>query len=47
MALLQAFPPSNTISPSVRFTEQDLTLLTTTPATNAIGLVGYASKGSH
>lgn len=45
MALLQAFPPSNTISPSVRFTEQDLTLLTTTPATNAIGLVGYASKG--
>jgi hypothetical protein len=45
MALLQSFPPSNTISPSVRFTEQDLTLLTTTPATNAIGLVGFASKG--
>lgn len=45
MALLQSFPPSNTISPSVRFTEQDLTLLVSTNITNAVGLVGYCSKG--
>ena len=45
MAILQGFPPSNTISPSIRITEQDLSF--TPPAltfANA-GIVGFASKG--
>lgn len=45
MAILNAFPPSNTISPSVRFTEYDLTLLTVSPSVSSVGLVGFASKG--
>jgi hypothetical protein len=45
MATLKGFPPSNTISPSVKFTEKDLTFLTTEPSPNDIGLVGFASKG--
>ena len=45
MATLKGFPPSNTISPSVKFTERDLTFLTTEPSPNDIGLVGFASKG--
>jgi hypothetical protein len=45
MPILKGFPPSNTISPSVRITEKDYTLLTGTPSTHNIGLVGYASKG--
>lgn len=45
MALLQSFPPSNTISPSVRFTETDLTVLSISQSTNSVGLVGYCSKG--
>jgi phage tail sheath protein FI len=45
MALLQSFPPSNTISPSVRFTEQDLTLLQANTIVEGVGLVGFCSKG--
>lgn len=45
MAILKGFPPSNTISPSVRITEKDLTFLATAPSVNNIGIVGYASKG--
>ena len=45
MALLQSFPPSNTISPSVRFTETDLTVLSISQSSNSVGLVGYCSKG--
>ena len=45
MAILNSFPPSNTISPSVRFTEVDLTVLTTTPSPSSVGLVGFATKG--
>lgn len=45
MAILKGFPPSNTISPSVRITEKDLTFLATAPTINNIGIIGYASKG--
>jgi phage tail sheath protein FI len=45
MATLKGFPPSNTISPSVKYTERDLTFLTAEPSPNDIGLVGFASKG--
>jgi hypothetical protein len=47
MANLKGFPPSNTISPSVRFTEQDLTLGADAGvlSTQNIGLVGFCSKG--
>ena len=45
MARLRGFPPSNTISPSVRITEKDLSFVPTTPSLNRIGLVGFASKG--
>ena len=45
MAILKGFPPSNTISPSVRITEKDLSFVPTTPSLNRIGLVGFASKG--
>lgn len=45
MAILKGFPPSNTISPSVRITEKDLSFVTSTPSLNRIGLVGFASKG--
>lgn len=45
MAILTGFPPSNTISPSVRISEVDLTLLSPTTTFHRIGLVGFASKG--
>ena len=47
MAILKGFPPSNTISPSVRITEKDYTYLPTAAgvAFNNAGLVGFASKG--
>ena len=45
MAILQGFPPSNTISPSVRITEQDLSFITPTQSFHNAGLVGFASKG--
>lgn len=45
MAILRGFPPSNTISPSVRITEKDLSFVTAN-ATNSRGaMVGFCSKG--
>jgi len=45
MAILSGFPPSNTISPSVRITEIDNSFIATAPQTSAAGVVGFASKG--
>jgi Phage tail sheath protein subtilisin-like domain/Phage tail sheath C-terminal domain len=45
MAILQGFPPSSTISPSVRITERDLSYTTTTQSLHRAGLIGFASKG--
>jgi len=45
MAILLGFPPTNTISPSVRITELDLSFVASTPAPNIAGLVGFATKG--
>ena len=45
MAILRGFPPSNTISPSVRIAEKDLSYITATPSTHRGALVGFASKG--
>src|SRR5947209_16648701 len=45
MAILQGFPRSNLISPSVRIAEQDLSFLAAQQGTATAGLVGFASKG--
>lgn len=45
MAILKGFPPSNTISPSVRITEKDLSLITPEQSFHRAGLIGFASKG--
>jgi hypothetical protein len=45
MAILRGFPPSNTISPSVRIAEKDLSLVPANPSFHRAGLVGFASKG--
>lgn len=45
MAILKGFPPSNTISPSVRITEKDLSLYTAEQSFHRAGLIGFASKG--
>ncbi len=45
MAILQGFPPSNTISPSVRITEKDLSYIAPDQTFHSAGLVGFASKG--
>lgn len=45
MAILLGFPPTNTISPSVRITELDLSFVPTQPSANVAGLVGFATKG--
>jgi phage tail sheath protein FI len=45
MAILKAFPPSNTISPSVRITEKDLSYVAPAATFHRAGLVGFASKG--
>lgn len=45
MAILTSFPPSNTISPSVRISEQDLSFIAPTQSFHRAGLVGFASKG--
>jgi hypothetical protein len=46
MALLKGFPPSNTISPSVRIAERDLSFYGNTLQSGTIGaFVGFASKG--
>lgn len=45
MAILQGFPPSNTISPSVRIAEADLSFIAPQQSFHNAGLVGFASKG--
>jgi len=45
MAILQGFPPSNTISPSVRIAEKDLSFIAPNQSFHRAGLVGFASKG--
>jgi len=45
MAILQGFPPSNTISPSVRIMEVDLSFIPPQQSFHRAGLVGFASKG--
>lgn len=45
MAILTGFPPSNTISPSVRIAEIDDSFITTSQSFHRAGLVGFASKG--
>lgn len=45
MAILRGFPPSNTISPSVRITEKDLSFIAPEQTFHRAGLVGFASKG--
>jgi hypothetical protein len=45
MAILKGFPPSNTISPSVRITEKDLSYIAPEQTFHRAGLVGFASKG--
>lgn len=45
MAILKGFPPSNTISPSVRIAEKDLSFIAPEQSTHNAGLVGFASKG--
>ena len=45
MAILRGFPPSNTISPSVRIAEKDLSFVPPEQSFHRAGLVGFASKG--
>ena len=45
MAILRGFPPSNSISPSVRITEKDLSFVESEQSFHRAGLVGFASKG--
>ena len=45
MAILRGFPPSNTISPSVRIAEKDLSFVEPDQSFHRAGLVGFASKG--
>jgi len=45
MAIIQGFPPSNTISPSVRITEKDLSFVPPEPSFHRAAIVGFASKG--
>jgi len=45
MAILRGFPPSNTISPSVRIAEKDLSFVVAEQSLHRAGLIGFASKG--
>jgi len=45
MAILKGFPPSNTISASVRIKETDLSFYDVGSSFHRAGLVGFASKG--
>lgn len=45
MAILRGFPPSNTISPSVRITEKDLSFVTASTTNSRGAMVGFCSKG--
>lgn len=42
---LPGFPPSNTISPSVRIAENDLSFYQAEAVITTVGMVGFASKG--
>jgi len=45
MAILRGFPPSNTISPSVRIAEKDLSFVLPEQTLHRGALIGFASKG--
>lgn len=45
MSTLRGFPPSSTISPSVRIKETDQSFIAPRASLNRAGLVGFASKG--
>jgi hypothetical protein len=45
MAILTGFPPSNTISPSVRIVEKDLSFVPAEQVFNRAAIVGFATKG--
>lgn len=45
MPILRGFPPSNTISPSVRITEKDLSFVPAEQSFHRAALVGFCSKG--
>lgn len=45
MAILRGFPPSNTISPSVRIAEKDLSFIAPEQTLHRGALIGFASKG--
>ena len=45
MATLRGFPPSNTISPSVRIAEKDNSFIAAEQTFHRAGIVGFASKG--
>ncbi len=45
MAILRGFPPSNTISPSVRIAEKDESFIQPAQSFHRAGIVGFASKG--
>lgn len=45
MAILQGFPPSNTLSPGIRITEKDLSYIAADQSFHRAGLIGFASKG--
>lgn len=45
MAILTGFPPSNTISPSVRIAEKDNSFVAPEQSFHRSGIVGFASKG--
>ena len=45
MAILTGFPPSNTISPSVRIAEKDLSFIAPEQSFHRAGMVGFSSKG--
>ena len=45
MPILRGFPPSNTISPSVRIAEKDLSFIAPAQSFHRAGIVGFASKG--
>jgi len=45
MAILKGFPPSNTISPSVRIIEKDLSFVPPDQSFHRAAVIGFASKG--
>lgn len=45
MAISRGFPPSNTISPTVKIAEKDLSFIQPSQSFHRAGIVGFASKG--